>query len=132
MNNKKEPSTEQIMKRLQEQIKQVKRKQEQENKNNYEQQRRQQERDKDRVRWETYEYLRTRNLILTEIYTILNLSKARGRLILKAFLRGGLQEEEMETIAGETSSGEIKKRGMIDRLLGRNKPKMIPPNGGIA
>jgi hypothetical protein len=81
---------------------------------------------KDRIKWETYEYVRTRNLILTEVYTILNLSKARGGLILKAFLRGGLTDEEMETIAGETSTGEVKRRTVVDRLLGRNKPQVQP------
>lgn len=79
-----------------------------------------------RIQFETIEYRKCRNLILSEIYTILNLSKARGGLVLKSFLEGGMSKEEMEAIVGEEGSpadGEKVKRSWIDRLLGRNKNK---------
>ena len=78
------------------------------------------EKTKQRVKWETLEYLKTRNLILSEVYTILNLSKARGGLVLKAFLRGNMPEEEAELIAGaETPAvGEKNKRSFMDKILG--------------
>jgi len=86
----------------------------------------------ERVKWETYEYIKTRNLILTEVYTILNMSKARGGLILKAFLEGGMEREEAEMIAGAgmPAMGEEPKRSMTDRILGRKKlPKRVNKQG---
>lgn len=80
---------------------------------------------KDRIRWETIEYNKTRSLIMAEVYTILNLSKARGGLVLKSFLKGSMSEEEAELIAGagEPAVGEPIKRSWMDRLLGRKVPK---------
>lgn len=78
------------------------------------------------IKWQTYEYNKCKNLVLNEVYTILNMSKARGGLVLKAFLRGqGLSNEEAEAIVGGDggpAQDEMPKRTVIDRVLGRNKP----------
>lgn len=80
---------------------------------------------KQRISYETIAFRKSRNLILSDVYTILNLSKGRGGLVLKAFLKGGMTPEEMETIAGETGPaiGEPIERSTMDRLLGRNRSK---------
>lgn len=81
---------------------------------------------KQRIKFETIEFTNCRNLLLSEVYTILNLSKARGGLVLKAFLQGGMTEEEMEEVVGGEGNpalGEKTKRTLIDRMLGRNKAK---------
>lgn len=80
---------------------------------------------KRRIIFETIEYKRSRNLIMSEVYTILNLSKARGGLVLKAFLEGGMSQDEMEVVAGAEGPaiGEPIQRSFKDRLLGRNRVK---------
>lgn len=77
---------------------------------------------KEKIIYQTEHFTKTKNIILAEPYTILNLSKARGGLVLKAFLEGGMSKEEMELVAGDgTAVGEIPKRSWMDRLLGKNK-----------
>lgn len=80
---------------------------------------------KKRVAYETIAFRMCKNLILTDVYTILNLSKGRGGLVLKAFLEGGMSKDEMEVIAGEEGPaiGEPIKRTFMDRLRGKNRAK---------
>lgn len=80
---------------------------------------------KERITFETFAFRRSNDLILSKVYTILNLSKARGGLVLKAFLEGGMSKEEMEVIAGEEGPaiGEPIKRTFMERLTGRNRNK---------
>lgn len=82
-----------------------------------------------RIVFETLCFRRNNDLIMSKVYTILNLSKGRGGLVLKAFLEGGATQEEMEMIAGQEGPaiGEPIKRSGWDRLLGRNKVKKGRP-----
>lgn len=84
---------------------------------------------KKRIIFETIEHKKNKNLILSDVYTILNLSKGRGGLVLKSFLEGGMSKEEMEVIAGEDGPavGEPHKRGFMDRMLGRNRVSKNKP-----
>lgn len=80
---------------------------------------------KRRIIFETLAFRRTKGILMIKVHTILNLSKARGGMVLKSFLEGGLGKEEMEVIAGEEGPaiGEPIKRTAWERLSGRNKGK---------
>ena len=69
---------------------------------------------------EREEYKKIRKIVLSEVRIILVMSRARGGVILESFLKGDIDKDIGETLAG-VEGIDAPKRSIMDKILGRNK-----------
>lgn len=72
-----------------------------------------------RIYVERNEYKKIRKVVLSEIKTILVMSRARGGVILKSFL--GDNNEQLSKEIAEVDNIDAPKRTFMDKVLGRNR-----------
>lgn len=78
-----------------------------------------------RIKKETFELRKIRNLLMVHVQSILILSRARGGLVLKEFLKGSRESVEKEEVQDVNfEEGEIEKRGFLSKIF-KKKEKEI-------